>query len=175
MFDSSAYDGKNLLFKDSTMELVPIVGQSYQAWLGEEYMHVVRGLDCDPTSMGHLGVVSLGKSGGSFISESAPGWRGRPGSWVGEKEPPGLSRGSAMGQGRQTSLGVCGQGGFVVRAASCGREFHRGILCCLKKGFLLSVRSLPMFSFRRGPPILVLGEREETVSLSTCSMPGRIL
>uniref|UniRef100_A0A670IFV5 Melanotransferrin n=1 Tax=Podarcis muralis TaxID=64176 RepID=A0A670IFV5_PODMU len=51
MFDSSAYDGKNLLFKDSTMELVPIVGQSYQAWLGEEYMHVVRGLDCDPTRL----------------------------------------------------------------------------------------------------------------------------
>ncbi|XP_061490541.1 melanotransferrin-like, partial [Rhineura floridana] len=51
MFSSSAYDGKNLLFKDSTTELVPIMEQTYQAWLGEEYLHAMRGLDCDPTRL----------------------------------------------------------------------------------------------------------------------------
>lgn len=48
MFDSTAYNGKNLLFKDSTTELVPIMDQTYQAWLGDEYLHALRGLDCDP-------------------------------------------------------------------------------------------------------------------------------
>ncbi|XP_063162268.1 melanotransferrin [Candoia aspera] len=48
MFDSTAYGGKNLLFKDSTTELVPIMEQTYQAWLGDEYLHAMRGLDCDP-------------------------------------------------------------------------------------------------------------------------------
>lgn len=50
MFDSVAYGGKNLLFKDSTTQLVPITEETYQAWLGTEYLHAVRGLDCDPTS-----------------------------------------------------------------------------------------------------------------------------
>ncbi|XP_070609988.1 melanotransferrin isoform X2 [Erythrolamprus reginae] len=48
MFDSTAYGGKNLLFKDSTAKLVPITQQTYQAWLGDEYLHAMRGLDCDP-------------------------------------------------------------------------------------------------------------------------------
>ncbi|KAJ7324408.1 hypothetical protein JRQ81_017428 [Phrynocephalus forsythii] len=51
MFDSTAYGGKNLLFKDATTELVPIVEQTYEAWLGEEYLHAMRGLDCDPTRL----------------------------------------------------------------------------------------------------------------------------
>ncbi|XP_054840150.1 melanotransferrin [Eublepharis macularius] len=51
MFDSTAYGGKNLLFKDSTTQLVPIKEQTYQAWLGNEYLHAVRGLDCDPTRL----------------------------------------------------------------------------------------------------------------------------
>uniref|UniRef100_A0A8D2JA84 Melanotransferrin n=1 Tax=Varanus komodoensis TaxID=61221 RepID=A0A8D2JA84_VARKO len=48
MFDSDAYGGKNLLFKDSTTELVPILQQTYQAWLGDEYLLAIRGLDCLP-------------------------------------------------------------------------------------------------------------------------------
>lgn len=51
MFDSAVYGGKNLLFKDSTVELVPITEQTYQAWLGDEYLRAMRGLDCDPKSM----------------------------------------------------------------------------------------------------------------------------
>ncbi|XP_026542960.1 melanotransferrin [Notechis scutatus] len=48
MFHSTAYGGKNLLFKDSTAKLIPIMEQTYQAWLGDEYLHAMRGLDCDP-------------------------------------------------------------------------------------------------------------------------------
>ncbi|XP_062987783.1 melanotransferrin [Elgaria multicarinata webbii] len=51
MFDSDAYGGKNLLFKDATSQLVPIREQTYQAWLGDEYLHALRGLDCDPTRL----------------------------------------------------------------------------------------------------------------------------
>lgn len=50
MFDSATYSGKNLLFKDSTTALVPITNQTYQAWLGEEYLHAMQGLGCDPSS-----------------------------------------------------------------------------------------------------------------------------
>lgn len=48
MFSSEAYGQKNLLFKDSTSELVPIATQTYEAWLGREYLHAVKGLLCDP-------------------------------------------------------------------------------------------------------------------------------
>ncbi|KAH1165012.1 hypothetical protein KIL84_022571 [Mauremys mutica] len=51
MFDSAAYNAKNLLFKDITTELVPITNQNYQAWLGDEYMHAMQGLSCDPTRL----------------------------------------------------------------------------------------------------------------------------
>lgn len=48
MFSSEAYGQKNLLFKDSTSELVPIATQTYEAWLGREYLHAMKGLLCDP-------------------------------------------------------------------------------------------------------------------------------
>ncbi|XP_032154051.1 melanotransferrin isoform X5 [Sapajus apella] len=48
MFSSEAYGQKNLLFKDSTSELVPIATQTYEAWLGHEYLHAMKGLLCDP-------------------------------------------------------------------------------------------------------------------------------
>lgn len=48
MFSSKAYGQKNLLFKDSTLELVPIATQNYEAWLGREYLHAMKGLLCDP-------------------------------------------------------------------------------------------------------------------------------
>ncbi|XP_054556446.1 melanotransferrin isoform X2 [Talpa occidentalis] len=48
MFSSEAYGQKNLLFKDTTSELVPIATQTYEAWLGREYLHAMKGLLCDP-------------------------------------------------------------------------------------------------------------------------------
>lgn len=48
MFSSEAYGQKNLLFKDATSELVPIATQTYEAWLGPEYLHAMKGLLCDP-------------------------------------------------------------------------------------------------------------------------------
>ncbi|XP_027704621.1 melanotransferrin isoform X2 [Vombatus ursinus] len=51
MFDSETFQQKNLLFKDSTMELVPIATQTYEAWLGPEYLHAMMGLVCDPNRL----------------------------------------------------------------------------------------------------------------------------
>ena len=48
MFSSEAYGQKDLLFKDATSELVPIATQSYEAWLGREYLQAMKGLLCDP-------------------------------------------------------------------------------------------------------------------------------
>ncbi|XP_052014999.1 melanotransferrin [Apodemus sylvaticus] len=53
MFSSEAYGQKNLLFKDSTLELVPIATQNYEAWLGREYLHAMKGLLCDPNRLPH--------------------------------------------------------------------------------------------------------------------------
>ncbi|XP_076973667.1 melanotransferrin [Tamandua tetradactyla] len=53
MFSSEAYGQKNLLFKDSTSELVPIATQTYEAWLGHEYLHAMQGLLCDPNRLPH--------------------------------------------------------------------------------------------------------------------------
>ncbi|NXH69419.1 TRFM protein, partial [Hydrobates tethys] len=51
MFDSAAYGAQNLLFRDSTTELVAITAQNYQAWLGDEYLHAMQGLSCDPNTL----------------------------------------------------------------------------------------------------------------------------
>ncbi|NWR88048.1 TRFM protein, partial [Furnarius figulus] len=51
MFNSAAYGGQNLLFRDSTTELVAITAQNYQAWLGDEYLHAVQALSCDPNTL----------------------------------------------------------------------------------------------------------------------------
>nr|XP_031539100.1 melanotransferrin isoform X2 [Vicugna pacos] len=53
MFSSEAYGQKNLLFKDATSELVPIATQTYEAWLGREYLHAMKGLLCDPNRLPH--------------------------------------------------------------------------------------------------------------------------
>ncbi|XP_004745380.1 melanotransferrin isoform X1 [Mustela putorius furo] len=53
MFSSKAYGQKDLLFKDSTSELVPIATQTYEAWLGREYLHAMKGLLCDPNRLPH--------------------------------------------------------------------------------------------------------------------------
>lgn len=54
MFDSAAYGAQNLLFRDSTTELVAITAQDYQAWLGDEYLHAMQALSCDPNSKSSL-------------------------------------------------------------------------------------------------------------------------
>ncbi|XP_047645374.1 melanotransferrin isoform X2 [Phacochoerus africanus] len=53
MFSSEAYGQKNLLFKDATSELVPIATQTYEAWLGHEYVQAMKGLLCDPNRLPH--------------------------------------------------------------------------------------------------------------------------
>ncbi|XP_044148203.1 melanotransferrin-like [Bufo gargarizans] len=47
MFDSAAYEGKNLLFRDATTELRLISNQTYQSWLGDEFLQAMTGIDCD--------------------------------------------------------------------------------------------------------------------------------
>ncbi|NXU84300.1 TRFM protein, partial [Xiphorhynchus elegans] len=51
MFDSAAYGAQNLLFRDSTTELVAITAQNYQAWLGDEYLRAVQALNCNPNTL----------------------------------------------------------------------------------------------------------------------------
>ncbi|XP_042676654.1 melanotransferrin isoform X2 [Centrocercus urophasianus] len=51
MFDSTAYSAQNLMFRDSTTELVAVTSQNYQAWLGDEYLHVMQALSCDPNTL----------------------------------------------------------------------------------------------------------------------------
>ncbi|OXB63990.1 hypothetical protein ASZ78_014754 [Callipepla squamata] len=51
MFDSTAYGAQNLMFRDSTTELVAITSQNYQAWLGDEYLHAMQALSCDPNTL----------------------------------------------------------------------------------------------------------------------------
>ncbi|NWZ32442.1 TRFM protein, partial [Asarcornis scutulata] len=51
IFDSTAYGAQNLIFRDSTTELVAITSQNYQAWLGDEYLHAMEGLSCDPNTL----------------------------------------------------------------------------------------------------------------------------
>ncbi|NXI61354.1 TRFM protein, partial [Anseranas semipalmata] len=51
MFDSTAYGAQNLMFRDSTTELVAITSQNYRTWLGDEYLHAVEALSCDPNTL----------------------------------------------------------------------------------------------------------------------------
>ncbi|XP_028650403.1 melanotransferrin [Erpetoichthys calabaricus] len=48
MFDSSAYSSKDLLFKDTTTALIKIEKQTYEAWLGNDYLNALSALDCSP-------------------------------------------------------------------------------------------------------------------------------
>ncbi|KAG2462594.1 TRFM protein, partial [Polypterus senegalus] len=48
MFDSSAYSGKDLLFKDTTTALIKIEKQTFEAWLGNDYLNALSALDCSP-------------------------------------------------------------------------------------------------------------------------------
>ncbi|KAE8603728.1 hypothetical protein XENTR_v10014449 [Xenopus tropicalis] len=51
MFDSSAYNSNNLLFRDMTTELRATGNQTYQAWLGDDYLQAMKGINCDPDKL----------------------------------------------------------------------------------------------------------------------------
>ncbi|XP_063080383.1 melanotransferrin isoform X3 [Cavia porcellus] len=51
MFSSESYGQKDLLFKDTTLELVPVSTQTYEAWLGQDYLRAMNGLFCDPNKL----------------------------------------------------------------------------------------------------------------------------
>ena len=56
MFDSSDYTGSNLLFKDSTLELVDAGDKDdHKKWLGDDYYQAVKALNCDGTQTGSSG------------------------------------------------------------------------------------------------------------------------
>ncbi|XP_007896632.2 melanotransferrin [Callorhinchus milii] len=51
MFESDVYGGIDLMFKDTTTELIQILNKTYEAWLGPEYLGAMRGLDCSSDSV----------------------------------------------------------------------------------------------------------------------------
>ncbi|XP_075719776.1 melanotransferrin [Rhinoderma darwinii] len=51
IFDSSAYNGSNLLFRDATTEFRMISNQTYQSWLGDEFLQAMTGIDCDANKL----------------------------------------------------------------------------------------------------------------------------
>ncbi|XP_004835237.1 melanotransferrin isoform X3 [Heterocephalus glaber] len=54
MFRSESYGHRDLLFKDATVELVPIGTKTYEAWLGRNFLHAMKGLLCDPNQLPHF-------------------------------------------------------------------------------------------------------------------------
>ena len=45
LFDSAKYGKKDLLFKDSTVELIDVTHQTYTEFLGDDYVAVIKGLN----------------------------------------------------------------------------------------------------------------------------------
>ena len=51
LFESSKYGGSDLLFKDSTKKLVDVGEKdTYQKWLGDDYLKDLEALDACPTT-----------------------------------------------------------------------------------------------------------------------------
>ena len=55
LFESSKYSGSDLLFKDSTKKLVNVGEKdTYQKWLGDDYLKDLEALDGCPTAGGNI-------------------------------------------------------------------------------------------------------------------------
>ena len=55
LFESSKYSGTDLLFKDSTKKLVDVGNKdTYQKWLGDDYLSDLEALDGCPTAGGNI-------------------------------------------------------------------------------------------------------------------------
>ena len=51
LFNSSRYDGKDLLFKDSAIKLVDESDKTYETWLGDDYIADLEALNECPTTI----------------------------------------------------------------------------------------------------------------------------
>ncbi|XP_062854243.1 melanotransferrin [Trichomycterus rosablanca] len=51
MFDSSQYDGSDLIFKDSTVSIIAVAEKkTYKCWLGQQYMDALVAMECTGSS-----------------------------------------------------------------------------------------------------------------------------
>lgn len=127
MFSSEAYGQKNLLFKDSTMELVPIATQTYEAWLGREYLHAMKGLLCDPNRKSPSLLLPAPAQpdcgmAGSLRGLARGGYSpGRPGLQLWPPWELGTSAGLPLGLGGEASLWLLDLGALEGLPAPGGR------------------------------------------------------
>ena len=64
LFNSTKYNGTDLLFKDSTKKLVDVGDKNtYQLWLGQSYIDDLDALDACPTTTGPGGPTSATTTG----------------------------------------------------------------------------------------------------------------
>ena len=60
MFDSSAFGGSDLLFKDSTVQLLDVgTKDTYEKFLGEEYLEATKAINCDNCALLQASVLMI--------------------------------------------------------------------------------------------------------------------